>query len=207
MRIAYAKTWSRGVDCITALNSDTAAALKSAGAEFVCRYFGHVTATELAAILGAGLGLAPIAGYGRGGSWNKATGAADANFALEAARSLGVPLRGDVDLLTFWCDLEGSDMAADDARAYVQAWAGMIASSGACPGLYVGAGVPLSAEELYALPVKAYWRSCSAVPEVAQVGYQMIQLTPPNQMLAGVQVDFDVVQADRAGRLPAMIWA
>jgi hypothetical protein len=76
------------------------------------------------------------------------------------------------------------------------------------PGVYVGAGVapPLSESELFhSLPFQRYWRSFSAVNNVQARGYQLLQLYPGDQVIAGVQVDLDVVQTDYLGSRPC--WA
>jgi hypothetical protein len=50
-----------------------------------------------------------------------------------------------------------------------------------------------------------YWRSFSAVENIEKRGYQMLQLFPGNQLVAGVPVDLDVVQSDYLGSRP--VWA
>jgi hypothetical protein len=200
MRVVPAKAWDRGIDTITPLTDDSARHLAAAGCDFVARYLQHVSPAELAAIMGAGLLFSPISGYGRVGDWGEATGLADATSAIAAARLLGLP--GGA---TWWLDLEGQGMGVSAATDYVSAWADAVDAAGEVPGLYVGSGCPLSPEQLYSLPVRAYWQSCSEVPTPARVGWQMLQLCPPNLTIAYVQVDGDVVQADRLGRVPLMI--
>jgi hypothetical protein len=74
------------------------------------------------------------------------------------------------------------------------------------PGLYVGAGVPLTSDELFhEVPFRRYWRSFSQVPNVDVRGYQMIQLFPGDVAVAGVRVDVDVVQSDYLRNRPVWV--
>ncbi len=84
----------------------------------------------------------------------------------------------------------------------MNAWAKPVADAGFIAGLYVGYGVPLTPQQLYQdLIVTGYWHSLSRVRDVAVRGYQMVQ-PPGNQMVLGVKVDIDIVQADKNGDTP-----
>jgi hypothetical protein len=124
---------------------------------------------------------APKAGW-------KPTAALGTTFGTNAAanaKAVGFPPG-----VTLWCDFEGPDSVstADDATAYINAWAAAVNGAGYDPGLYVGSGAPL-------------WKSESSVAEPANCGFCLIQLYTTTQV-AGVEVDVDVVQFDCEGRLP-----
>jgi hypothetical protein len=44
----------------------------------------------------------------------------------------------------------------------------------------------------------------SEVPNAAERGYQLFQLYPPNELVAGVRIDRDIVQSDYEGGLPVL---
>jgi hypothetical protein len=70
----------------------------------------------------------------------------------------------------------------------------------------VGADIPVSGRGLFeALSFTRYWRSLSQVSNVDVRGYQMVQLFPDDQFVAGVEVDLDVIQSDYLGSRPR--WA
>ncbi len=78
---------------------------------------------------------------------------------------------------TVWCDCEyDNDYAKADIQAYLNAWSAAVVGHGCAPGLYVGPGINLDADDLYALPrFRSYWKSASWVPFPAVRGVQMIQ--------------------------------
>jgi hypothetical protein len=190
-----------GIDCVTALSDSDCHALASLGVKFVARYLDHITIQELASILNAGLLFLPIAGYARPIGWSSATGLSDAGTTLGAAKALELPIDVDVAL-----DLEGSGMTAEAATAYATANANAIAAAGFTPILYAGAGCPLDGAQLYSLPHKGYWAPCTPAYQ-PRCGFKIIQLHPGNQQFAGVEVDFDCIQADYEGRLPVLVAA
>lgn len=192
---------ARGVDCITVLSSASAARLKAAGISFAVRYLGSLTVAERDAILGAGLALLAV-GFSRKPGWSPtgALGAQDGAAAALHAEAAGLPTG-----MHLFCDLEGpaGGTHPDDTIAYVNAWAAAVSAAGYLPGLYVGFACGLTPQQLYeSLHVACYWHSCSSVPEVATRGYAMIQDVHANQVIAGVQVDVDIVQADKLGGVP-----
>ena len=74
------------------------------------------------------------------------------------------------------------------------------------PLAYVGAGQPLSAQELYALPsVHLYWRSGSRDMPEPLCEFAIWQIPPLEQIVAGVNVDMNITGADLRGRRP-MLW-
>lgn len=189
---------SLGVDCVTSLNVADCHALSELGVKFVGKYLGHVSVSELGAILDSGMSMLAIGGYARPIGWSNATGTADAATALGAAKALGLPTGVHVFL-----DLEGGNMPADAATAYAEAWAAVVAGEGFVPALYAGAGCPLDGAQLYALPHKLYWAPCTP-SYVPKCGFAVVQLHPGDQQVAGIEVDFDAVQEDYDGRLPIM---
>lgn len=115
--------------------------------------------------------------------------------------SWGVPVGAIV-----WLDSEAwpSDVTAEAAAEWITAWATVLAGEHLTPGLYVGAGQPLDAAQLWALPnVARYWHSASDVPTPDVRGYQLVQVTA-DTMFDGVAVDIDKPQRDHLGSTP---WA
>lgn len=197
-----------GVDTVATITRPQALSLAKHGYSFVVRYLGGITAGEVADIFFAGLALM-LVGYSRSVGWlpTAALGSSDGVSAVAHLKALALP-KG----LTVWCDLEGMGGTAADTVAYAEAWGEQVNAAGYVPGVYVGAGIPLDSQQLYALNnIHAYWHSCSEVPNVDRCGYQMYQLNPPNIIfakdagVAALAVDIDVIQQDHAGRLP--LWA
>jgi hypothetical protein len=197
-----------GFDTIAKLDGATATRLVSTGLAFGIRYVGlgdpgrsDLDATELHALTDAGLGMMAVQ-YARTKGWSKATGRTDGQAAARNALAAGVLAEA-----TLWCDLEGRLPSAEVAIAYAAAWYDAATNAGIQdPGLYVGAGVPLTSEQLFHdLPFRRYWRSFSQVPNVDVRGYQMIQLFPDDVTVAGVRVDLDVVQSDYLRNRPVWV--
>ncbi len=197
-----------GFDTIARLDWPKAKSLAAAGLTFALSYVslrpglsGPLDAEQLDVLTAAGFRVMPVQ-YARTRDWSAATGQTDGAAAASNARAAGIPAG-----CTLWCDLEGAIPNPDVAVAYANAWANAALAGGAeDPGIYIGAGVPLTGQELYdRLAFKRYWRSFSAVPDIAKRGYQMLQLFPGNQIVAGVQVDLDVIQTDYLGDRPR--WA
>jgi hypothetical protein len=199
-----------GFDTIAKIDADAAARLANAGLCFAVRYVGlggagprDLDGSELDALTGAGLAVMAVQ-YARTGDWGAAAGRDDGRAAARNALAAGLPPDA-----TLWCDAEGAITSADTAIAYSAAWYEAATAEGCTDlGVYVGAGFapPLSDSELFhALPFRRYWRSLSQVQNVATRGYQMVQLFPDDQVIAGVRVDLDVVQSDYLGCRPR--WA
>jgi hypothetical protein len=129
---------------------------------------------------------------------NAALGTQYGQAAHDNALQLGIPPGVNI-----WCDLEGIAQGTSHQSIidYCNAWYQAVADGGEgyIPGIYIGDHVFLTAEQLYwALPFKHYWSSPNATP-VAQRGYQLLQLSPLDREIAGVQVDVDVTQCDLKG--------
>jgi hypothetical protein len=199
-RVAPARVGARGIDCVTVLTLATATALRADGAEFAVRYLNALSSLEKGAILASGMAIQVVGGYSLRPGWSPSSGhGSSAGLdAVRLARALGLPAG-----LTVWYDLEGWVGPSQNAVDDVNAWADVVVKAGYEPGLYVGyADRPLTPDQLWGLAVVRYWHSCSIVPNVSRRGYCMIQEAPPNQVLAGVQVDRDRVQADLLGDVP-----
>ena len=199
-----------GFDTTTKINAAAAARLAQSGLQFAIRYVGlgppspsTLDALELDLLTSSGLAVMAVQ-YARTENWSAETGRADGEAAARNALAAGLPPD-----TTLWCDMEGAIPGAEIAIAYGNAWYDAATCGGMVnPGVYVGDGVapPLSEAELFhSLPFQRYWRSFSAVSNVQARGYQMLQLYPGDQLIAGVQVDLDVVQTDYLGSRP--VWA
>jgi hypothetical protein len=199
MRVERARAGSKGVDTILPFGPSRASAIKSAGYEFIVRYLGSLTTLERNSILHAGLGILAVT-YSRRANWQPSgeLGDLDGLHAVANARMAGL-LQG----MTLYCDLEGPAGTANDSIEYVNAWASRVQTAGYVAGLYVGWGIKLTAEQMYhSLKVTGYWDSCSSNPSVAHRGFQMFQVNPPNQKVAGILVDIDRIAADQKGDTP-----
>jgi hypothetical protein len=191
----------RGFDTIEIISAAAAKALAASGFSFAVRYAETITRGELEALTGAGLGVM-LAGYARVRDWSADTGRADGARVASKALAAGFPVAA-----TLWCDQEGGVPDQPTAVAYATAWwRGATGAGSEDPGLYVGDGAGFdSGLALHTLiPFRRYWRSMSQVPNVAGRGYQVLQLYPPDQMVAGVRVDLDIIQSDYQGGLPVL---
>jgi Domain of unknown function (DUF1906) len=199
-----------GFDTIAKLDAAAGSCLVDAGLRFCVRYVAlgapgsrDLDDVELDGLTGAGLAMMAVQ-YARTGGWSATTGRADGEAAARNALAAGFPPDA-----TLWCDAEGAIPSTDVAIAYSTAWYEG-ATAGGCTelGIYVGAGFapPVSEPQLFhALPFRRYWRSLSQVQNVGTRGYQVLQLFPGDQLIAGVRVDLDVVQSDYLGSRPR--WA
>ncbi|TKD09803.1 glycoside hydrolase domain-containing protein [Polyangium fumosum] len=159
---------------------------------------GVLTESEAQTILGAGLALGLYQTY-RNTGVTAAQGLTDGEFIADQAQSFGFPIGQGMAL---WCDLEGTfDVPAETLIQYLTNWTVAVTNLGYVPGLYNGPQSLLSASQVGALPFKAFWQAASLVPAVPD-GYQMYQLNPANTMVAGINVDMDVVQQDFGGGWP-----
>jgi len=218
--IQQAANGLRGFDIDLILTAAQAGDFKKAGYDFCIRYVPrtaalaantktNLTNIEALAILNAGLALMVVQ-HTRNEGWSPtaALGTADGEYGVEyAGQVAGLP-QG----LNIWCDLEvvAAHTGTADVIAYCQAWYNAVIAGGYVPGLYVGYGIVLTAEQLYsALSFKHYWRAYNAETDVAHRGYQIIQHT--ELKLNSVTPDthhntFDpnTIQADQLGGTP--IW-
>ncbi len=195
-----------GFDVDVTLTKQSAPALAATGFTFVLRYLSigapgaasDLTLNEVGVILGAGLAVMAVQ-HCRNPGWvpTGAMGLSDGNNAVANATAAGL-----AEGICVWSDLEGISGTDEDTIAYVNEWAAAVQGAGYLPGVYIGDQVPLTSTQLYqSLAVSHYWRSQSQVQNVDTRGYQMIQLYPET-VVAGVEIDFDVIQTDFEGDLP-----
>jgi hypothetical protein len=202
-----AKVGSKGFDTIAHIDSVAAKRLRTAGMDYAVRYLGSLTSTELDGMLEAGLKVMPVTyGMKHGTQLSSELGRKFGNSTVNNAKAAGVPVN-----TTVWLDLEDCKGNAQEVSDFVNQWAFVVKDAGFMPGLYVGFGAVLSSQELYALGVVRYWQSLSKETDARGLlaepncGWCMIQLYPPNQQCVGVQIDYDVIQADYKGRVPNWI--
>jgi hypothetical protein len=197
MNVVTLEDGSKGCDTIVKLSYMDALKLFEAGFRFVGRYIVSLAATELSDILRAGLAVSPVS-YAN---------SFDPSDEIAALQRLGIP-KG----IVVWLDVEGVKDDPITLSQRINTWAKALEAAGYIPGLYVGAGCPLTSAELYALAVKRYWHSCSRVVDSHNnaaeplCGWAMTQCTCEVER-AGVEVDIDFVYADYRGRTVPMVAA
>jgi Domain of unknown function (DUF1906) len=209
-----------GFDIDLILSAAQAQDFKNAGYDFCIRYIPrtadlalrtttNLTNTEASAILNAGLALMAVQHVANEG-WapTAALGTAYGNYAATYASEV-VELPQGVNI---WCDLEVVALHTDaaDVIAYCQAWYNEVNAAGYVPGLYVGFGIVLTADQLYNdLSFQHYWRAYNAEVGVATRGYQLKQrdalkmnsVTPDT---GDNTFDPDITQNDSKG--DAVLW-
>jgi hypothetical protein len=211
MKVVIVPYGAVGIDCLTPLTPAMLLALKTyvlpgtkTGITFVIRYLENLTATEVANILAAGFGLIVI-GESRPNGYipSAADGTADGQREAAKVNALGLP-HG----LTVGCDLEGMGGTAADTIAYANAWAQAVVAVGLAMA-YVGAGIPLTPQQLWLLLDTLYWHSLSSVQQVAVCDYAMIQGYPTQTLDLGsgltLEADINFCYRDKLGRAPFMV--
>lgn len=217
MRVTTLGDGARGLDANTPITAKAAAAFVAKGYQFAIRYVRRtqphaydLTATELLAILDAGLGLMAVQ-HVAPENWTP-TGDVGTEYGAIAASEcqwIGIPTG-----VTVWCDLEGvqDGVPHADVIACCANWYAAVAGAGYVPGLYVGFGAGLTGEELYeALPFQAYWSAYNLDRDKypAVRGVQMRQLSARgNDLIPGFttdNLDVDVIQRDRLGGTPSVL--
>lgn len=207
-----AKAGAHGFDTAAPISKAKAIAFRRAGFHFAVRYLTRhasppahdLTPAELTAITGAGLALMAVQHVAMPG-WRanaKLGGQNGVNAARHAAWA-GLP-KG----MTLYLDLEevSRKTSPADVIAYCNAWYDAVHKAGYLPGIYVGSGSGLTADQLYYnLKFKTYWKSGSRVPPIPLRGYAMVQKIIPGDKIAGIAIDRNVIMADQLGALPT--WA
>jgi hypothetical protein len=198
-----------GFDIDTPITVSLAEAAIEAGMSFVVRYGslansprpGDLTAAEAEIILKSGLALMMVqhvlyAGW----SPTQALGQEHGQEIVANAQIIGLPKGTNI-----WLDLEGiaSKTSAANVIDYCNVWDQVVAGAGFITGLYVGANVILSGEQLYEnLELSYYWKSGSKVPEIPTRGFCMVQTIAPQYKLHGIAYDRNVIQEDGTGQTP-----
>jgi hypothetical protein len=131
--------------------------------------------------------------------WSAETGAQDGQRAAAAMLALGVPAN-----VSLGCDMEAGVPDEPTAIAYANGWYQAARVEGLAveaPDLYVGADSGfVSADNLYyRVDFRRYHRSGSIVPNISVRNYCCYQLTPFDQVVMSVQLDYDVMQVDAKG--------
>jgi hypothetical protein len=204
MNIAPVPVGSIGFDCVTTLDSTSAARMKGVGFDFAVRYLGGVSVSEMGDILGAGLGLELVT-YSRAPGWtpSAALGSQDGAQDVAQLHALGVGAG-----MVVWIDLEGSGGDMSATTEWINARSQALVAAGYIAGVYVGSGCVLDGAQLYALPhVSRYWRAFNEGIPVPSCGFCQMQLYPPDQTVEGIEIDHDATQQDYSGRVPTMLVA
>lgn len=204
------------VDLLEPLTISSIAAIKARGARVAMRYANNLTLAELTLATDEGLGIG-IVGESRAPGWHptSTTGQQDADLFLDRVHGvLALPVG-----LTLFDDIETPDRstAPVDLIDHVDACSLALAKAGNIPGDYVGDGALLTSDEWGSRPyVHAYWKAASTIVdrhgflvEPMPRSWQIVQALPLDMMLssAGPEVDFDLIQRDRKGSLPFVVWA
>lgn len=207
---------AKGFDANATVTPGAAQKFVAAGYRFAVRYVRRtafhdfdLTSNELAGLLRAGLAVMAVQhvappGWSPSGGMGRVYG----ETAAEEAGGAGVSLGS-----TLWCDLEevnkGSTPA--DVVAYCNAWYDAVRRAGYDPGLYVGYGCGLSADDLYRrLRFTRYWSAYNLDgPDYPAVrGVQMRQHAATlADRVAGVPFEFDVntIAPDAMGDSPVLM--
>lgn len=189
--VPSATNLSWGCDTLLTLTRESAITLVTRGCAFRAGYIDHVTPQELKDQIEVGLAYAPVS-YAM---------QLDGAHAVARLRQLGIP-----NGVTAWCDVEGSGLESAETIQRVNAWASSIQAAGYEAGMYVGAGCPLTSQQLTNLAVTRYWHSVSRVLEPSR-GYCMRQLRPDDVFIGGIKVDVDICEPDYHGDLPTFAGA
>lgn len=204
---------TRGFDCDSPVTKSDAEAFMRAGYRFAVRYVPRVmpkrrdlTAAEVLTIVSAGLGIMAVQHVELPG-WrpNAVKGAQYGARAAAHCRSCGL-----IAKTMCWLDLE--EVAADVPHSaiigYCNSWYDAVATGGFTPGIYVGYGARLSADELYyKLKFRRYWSAYNLnrdqFPAVRGVQMRQGDAKPPH----GVPFDIDenIAMADRKGDVPLVM--
>lgn len=203
----------RGFDCNQHVTPAIARAAVAKGYQFCVRYIRRATAhdydlnkTEVADILGSGLGLMLVQHYS-GEGWRPSAALGSQYGYVAALEAAGMVPRGTM----IWCDLEGvaRGVPADVIVAYLKNWYNAVAAAGFVPGLYVGYGCGLTNEELYLrLPFTHYWRAYNGDNAPTVRGFQMLQhVAKAEDRIPGCDVEFDVntIHVDHKGGTPIVL--
>jgi hypothetical protein len=206
---------ARGFDCNTPVTRADASRFLEHGYTFAIRYVGRVTAhsydltpNEASTITTAGLGCMIVQHVQRDGPpWWTPTDDKGKQYgasAAEQAHTCGYPQGA-----TIWLDLEGIAPRTDPEQiiSYANLWHEAVAAADYLPGVYIGYGARLSAQQLYdRLHFTRYWAAfnlnADEYPAVRGVCMRQQRAHAP----AGVpfEIDADVVQADNLGGLPVL---
>lgn len=179
-------TW--GIDTVLPITRETAIMLLGKNVTVVTRYIDSLTPEEIAGFLSVGMQF-DVVGYAM---------ELDPSHTLARLRALGIPAG-----VTVWQDIEGKGLDVADVMRRSNACALAVRGEGWDPGAYVGAGCPLTAEQLSGLVVDRYWHSVSRALEPSR-GYCKRQVRPDDVFVGGLKVDRNVIEPDYQGDLPML---
>lgn len=205
----------RGFDVNVPVDPVSARAFRASGYVFALRYVrrdprshNDLSVMEVGVLHGAGLAVGIVQHFGPKEGWTPSDdlGKLYGQNAASACIELGVPPG-----TTVWLDLESVNPAIDDETIirYCNRWHDAVAAAEFDPGIYVGYGSRLSADQLYRrLKFSKYFGAynLNADEEPAVRGLCMRQHeghAPPGVSL---MIDVDTVNVDRLGGLP-VFWA
>lgn len=199
-----ARPGAKACDMFSHITPSQAKALRADGFELVFLYAELVTAADLDAAAQAGLAVGFVMeGLGVTTQPSAALGTRMAQTAIARLRGLAIPSG-----VTLFSDLEGEGRPTGAWIDYANAAADTTEGLGDIAGAYVGAGLGLTSQELYALRVHRYWKSGSQVLDrngqhaEPSCGWCVVQGTPLDYAHAqsGLKIDLDVVWEDYAKR-------
>ena len=186
-------------DTVQAITPYYARLLKAKGYRGVKRYVESVQQVELVNCFAQGLAVGFVT-YAK--DWNPFN-------SLSHLHNLGVIPGHHLAL-----DVEGVTLDPQDLIAKERAWCNTVVAAGVIPERYCGAQQLLTGREMYLMPYRAYWHSCSDVvdrfgkPAVPDCGYMTIQDKRFNVALEpGYVVDNNHIIGDKAGRFPIFVEA
>lgn len=209
---------TKGFDANVPITLDVARAFYAKGYRFAVRYVPRVkrkphdlSVAEVAVLMRAGIAVnvvqhVALPGWYPTASLGAQYGQVAALEADDAGYSVGA---------TLWCDLE--EVAREATRRqvidYCNAWYTAVADAGYQPGLYVGYGCGLNAQDLFhALKFRAYWSAYNAnadqLPAVRGVCMRQHAAGSADRV-PGVSFEFDVNLAgkDAMGDSPSFMLA
>lgn len=205
---------ARGFDTSAAVQSQTQAQqIFQANYVFAIRYVtlpGNptgvepLTTQEAGWLRTAGIAVGLVQPFRTQSTITAAQGTTDGQSAAAQAQELGVP--GGV---VIWADVEGIDPSECPIVQYLQSWAAAVSAGGYAPGVYNAA---LQSSEFAQLTtINHYWQSGAGMEFAGNLGnpgrgYQILQLNPPDQMVADLAIDVDVAQKDNQ-QWEAVFWA
>lgn len=207
----------RGIDTDRRLNTADLLGLRALGFQFVLRYVPlttppppaekNITFAEGLDIINAGFGLMLLQTAPDPFFQSPNGPVADAinrSIAAVANAQIAGYKPGASPGASLFLDVENvpAGTPANDVIAYCTTWAASVRNGGYAPGLYLGAGSQLNANQLAALPFEHFWKSGSNVPTPTGRGFVLIQDFPFDVDLPGVSVpvDTNTSQNDLQGR-------
>lgn len=207
---------SLGFDCNEPVNSHAAKLMRDAGFKFAVRYVPRVnqhntdiTCGEMVDLISAGLGVMLVQHF-PGENWvpitslGSAWGGSAANFAEKASYPKGA---------TLWCDIEGVLLGtpAEKIIGYANKWFDQVKMAGYEPGLYLGFGNGLTAEQAYwKTKFTRFWAAYNLnrdeYPAVRSIQMKQKPFPPSTSRVKGItfQYDIDEILVDAKGSSPIL---